>query len=110
MTIKNTEGLTVQDILGEIQYGGKFVYFEFTVSVLVMTFKKPTDIYFIRSGESHWGKSLPFTLLSLFFGWWGFPWGIIYTPMALITNLSGGKDVTQQVLQSISSSPVDSIN
>ena len=35
-----------------------------------------------------------YTLVSLVFGWWGFPFGLIYTPMALITNLSGGRDVT----------------
>ena len=99
--IKNIEGLTVQDIQREVEFGGKFVIFEFTISVIFMTFKNPTSIYFIRSGESHWSKSLPYTFLTLLLGWWGFPWGIIYTPMALITNLSGGKDVTNEVMQSI---------
>jgi len=32
------------------------------------------------------------------FGWWGIPWGFIYTPMSIISNISGGKDVTQSVL------------
>jgi hypothetical protein len=99
--IKNLDGMTVQELQREIEFGGKFVIFEYTISIIFMTFKNPTDIYFIRSGESHWGKSLPFTILSVLLGWWGFPWGIIYTPMALITNLSGGKDVTNEVLQSI---------
>ena len=43
-------------------------------------------------------KALPYTLISLAFGWWGFPWGFIYTPMSLATNLGGGKDVTAQLL------------
>jgi len=37
-------------------------------------------------------------LISLLVGWWGFPWGLIYTPMTLIQNLGGGKDVTREVL------------
>ena len=24
------------------------------------------------------------------FGWWGFPWGLIFTPQALYRNLCGG--------------------
>ena len=106
MKIKNADGLTVAEVQQEINYGGKFVIFEYTISIIFMTFKNPTDIYFIRSDQSHWGKSLPFTILTLILGWWGFPWGIIYTPMALFTNLSGGKDVTQEVMQSFTSQPV----
>jgi hypothetical protein len=102
MKIKNADNLTLQDIQWEVNNGGKFVIFEYTISILVMTFKRPTDIYFMRNGESHWGKSMPFTILTLVAGWWGLPWGLIYTPMALFTNLSGGKDVTHEIMNSFS--------
>jgi hypothetical protein len=36
-------------------------------------------------------------MLSLLFGWWGIPMGILYTALALVTNLSGGCDVTDEV-------------
>ncbi len=101
MKIRNIEGLTIDQLQYELKNGAKFVMFEYTISILVMTFKRSTDIYFIRGNESHWGKSIPFTLLSLLLGWWGFPWGFIYTPMALATNLSGGKNVTQHVVSSL---------
>jgi hypothetical protein len=101
MQIKNANGLTLQEVKNEIHNGGKFVIFEYTVSILVMTFKRPTDVYLLREGESHWGKSLPFTILSLLIGWWGFPWGLIYTPMSLYTNLRGGKDVTEEIMQEL---------
>jgi hypothetical protein len=26
---------------------------------------------------------------SLFFGWWGFPWGLLMTPLQIIRNISG---------------------
>ena len=68
-----------------------------------MTFKRPTSVYYIPPGQGTVGKSLPFTLISLFFGWWGLPWGFIYTPMALATNLGGGKDVTTEVMSSLQS-------
>jgi hypothetical protein len=96
--IKNVEGLTVEQVKQEVAAGGKFVVYQYAVSIIFMTFKRPSDIYFIRAGESSFGKSIPFTLITLLFGWWGFPWGPIYSFMALGTNFSGGKDVTAEVL------------
>ena len=58
-------------------------------------------LQFVREGESPLVKGLPYTLLSLFIGWWGFPWGLIYTPVVIIQNLSGGKDVTAAVMDSL---------
>lgn len=99
--IVGIEGMTPAQIQTEVQHGAKFVMFRYCISVLVLTFRRGTDIYFIRAGESAAMKSLPFTLLSLFLGWWGFPWGLVYTPQALITNLGGGKDLTAEVLASL---------
>lgn len=92
--IVGLDGLSDQDIRTELQRGGKFVVFSYCVSLLVVTFKRGTDIHFIRAGEGTFLKSLPWTVLSLLLGWWGFPFGLIYTPWAVIENLSGGKDVT----------------
>jgi hypothetical protein len=46
-------------------------------------------------------QGLPYTLISLVLGWWGIPWGLIFTPAAIFTNLCGGKDVTQDVLATV---------
>jgi hypothetical protein len=77
--IKGMEGLSQSEIDFELQRGAKFVLFQYCISVVVLTFRRPTDIYFVRSGESAVGKGLPFTLVSLVSGWWGIPWGPIYT-------------------------------
>lgn len=95
--IKGIEGLSPSEIDFELQRGAKFVLFQYCVSVVVLTFKRPSDIYFIRSGENAVVKSLPFTLLSLVAGWWGIPWGPIYTIQSVYNNFNGGKDVTQQM-------------
>lgn len=100
MKIKNVEGLTTDQINKELQNGGKFVLYQFTISIIVMTFKRSSDIYFVRAGESAAVKGIPYTLISLFLGWWGIPWGPIYTIGSLFNNLGGGKDVTAEVLQS----------
>ncbi len=98
MKIQGAEGLTYEQIQQEVERGGKFVIYQYCFSVLVMTFRRSTDIYFIRSGENAVSKGMQWTLISLVAGWWGFPWGLIYTPMVLFQNLKGGKDVTPQML------------
>jgi hypothetical protein len=68
-----------------------------------MTFKRGTDIYFVKHNQSRFAKSLPWFLISFFFGWWGLPWGIIYTFQTLGVNIGGGKDVTNEVMNFIHS-------
>lgn len=87
----------------EIQQGGKFVMFQYCISILVLTFKRSSNIYFIRHEENAALKSLPFTLLSLVLGWWGIPWGPIYTVQSVWVNFKGGRDVTSEVLSSMMS-------
>lgn len=98
MAIRGAEQLTDQQFADEIARGARVVIFEYTISILVMTFKRGSDPFFVRPGEGTFGKSWPYSLLSFLFGWWGIPWGFIWTPMALYTNFSGGRDVTQQLL------------
>ena len=102
MKIKGIEGLTADQIKWELDRGGRFVFFEYCISVIVMTFRQPSDVYLIKQGESPVNKIIGFSLISLFLGWWGIPWGPIYTVGTLVTNLKGGKDVTNEVLAAAS--------
>lgn len=95
------ENMTVGQVTEGVKAGGRFVIFEYCVSILIMSFKRSSSIYYIAPGHGTAGKSLPFTATSLLFGWWGIPWGFIYTPMALATNFRGGRDVTGAVMASI---------
>jgi hypothetical protein len=103
--IQGIEGLSSDQVRFELERGGRFVVFQYCVSVLVVTFKRSSPIYFIRSGESPVGKGIGFTLLTLVAGWWGFPWGPIYSAQSIYRNLSGGKDVTKEVSAALSSPP-----
>lgn len=101
MQINGLENISSEQLSQEIMRGGKFVIFEYCVSFLILTLKRPSSVYFIRAGESAVSKSISFTLLSLVLGWWGFPWGPIYTIASLINNFRGGKDVTMEVLNAL---------
>jgi hypothetical protein len=95
------EGLTVEEVNKEITKGAKFVIFPYCFSIIILTFKRSSDIHFIKAGENSLKKRLPFIFISFFLGWWGIPWGIIYTIQCLFTNLRGGNDITEQVISAL---------
>ena len=101
MKILKPEGLSVEQLRQEVKKGAKFVLFYYTVSLLVVTFKRPTDIYFIPAGESATSKGLAWTGLTAVAGWWGIPWGPIHSVSSIVNNSKGGKDVTKEVMNSL---------
>jgi hypothetical protein len=96
--IKNIDGLSVQQVRDMVHQGGKFVLFPYTISIILMTFKRNSDIYFVKPGENSAKYGIGFILTNLLLGWWGIPWGPIYTFGALFAHIGGGKNVTPEVL------------
>ena len=107
MAVHGIEQMTPEQIAAEVKIGARFVVFQYCISVLVITFKRGSDVYFIRPGESTLSKSIPFTLCSLLLGWWGIPWGPIWTISTIAKNLSGGLDVTNRILRPVNPPPKD---
>lgn len=98
MNIQGVQGMSPENIRDEINRGGRLVIHMYCVSILVMTFKRPTDIRLIKAGQSPAAAGWPYVLISFLFGWWGIPWGPIYTIECIYRNLCGGIDVTDEVL------------
>jgi hypothetical protein len=106
--IVGIEGLSGTQIQLELQQGARFVMYQYCISVVILSFKRFSSIHFIRPGESAVGKGLGWSLLALVLGWWGIPWGPIWTIQALWVNFSGGRDVTNEVLAAMQ--PVQSMS
>ena len=100
MAISGMESLSNDQINFELQRGAKIVRYYYCISVLILTFRR-TSVHFVKEGESRLTKGLPFTLISLVAGWWGIPWGPIWTIQSLVVNFQGGKDITPEVLNAI---------
>ena len=105
MHIVGLDNASPSQLKAEIQSGARFVIFHYCVSVLVMTFKEGSSIYVVRPGDNAFVKGIPFSLCSLIFGWWGIPWGPIWTISTIVKNCRGGLDITANVLRSIESQP-----
>ena len=105
MAIRGAEGMSSRDLAQLLDQGGRVVVFSYCVSALIITFKRSATVL-VRPGQSVGSAGLPYTMLSLVAGWWGFPFGLIFTPWAIFENLSGGKDVTAQVRASLHGAPI----
>jgi hypothetical protein len=101
MRIKNIDGLSAGDLQREVEQGGKFVFYPYTISVLVVTFKRTSGVYLVKGKENKITRAVPFILLSALFGWWGIPFGPKYTLESIRANLGGGKDVTEDVMATV---------
>ena len=81
---------------GTAQYNGlplrldaKLRQYQTTVSCLLFTFVKPSRIY-VDGHENCFFGALRCTVVSVLFGWWGFPWGPLHTIGSILGNLFGG--------------------
>jgi hypothetical protein len=62
--------------------------YELVASFLIVSFRIPSRLYVDRDASVL--TALLFALLTFVLGWWGIPWGPLYTVRALWNNLRGG--------------------
>jgi hypothetical protein len=86
------------EIEQQVDAGGRFVVYEYCVSFVILSTRRSSEIHYIPPGTSVLVPGLGYTLRSLLLGWWGIPWGPIWTVWVSIVNLRGGRDVTQGVM------------
>lgn len=98
---QGAEGLTVGQVVEMVRAGGRFVVWQFNFSLVVLSFRRSSGIQFLRPGESGAGACFGYSSISALFGWWGFPWGILWTPLCLFRNMMGGQDVTEPILANL---------
>lgn len=101
MKIKNIDGLSVSEIRAIVNDGGRFVFFPYTISVVLATFKRASSIYLIRPYEKSFKYSYKHVITNGVVGWWGIPWGPIYTIGSIYDHMKGGKDVTDVVMSEL---------
>ena len=86
------------EVLADIQNGGRYRTAMFCVSILILSFRRSMGVRYVPAGQSNAGSALIASIITSLFGWWGIPWGPIYSIGSLIANFNGGKDVTLDVL------------
>ena len=79
--------------------GERLVFYEYCISLVFITLRRPSRLYRVPADSLGLLPGLRYTLLTLLLGWWGIPWGLIYTPLVLWTNFSGGREITAEELR-----------
>jgi hypothetical protein len=75
-------------------------------SALILSCRVQTR-WIIKGKESRFWNAIAASLYTLFYGWWGIPFGIIWTPVAVVKNLSGATSVrVWELLQPAPAQPV----
>lgn len=98
---KGIEGRSPAQLADEVRRGGRFIFYQYCFSVLIMSFKRASPIYYIPPGQSKVTPGLLWSGLSFLVGWWGFPWGFVWTPMVIFKNFMGGTDVTTEAMSDL---------
>ena len=63
--------------------------FGYVVSLLVVTYRRPGS-FGVFCSRCRKKEAFKYSLASALFGWWGFPWGPIYTLQTIGQNSAGG--------------------
>ena len=71
MNLNDLSHIPYSELSKELEKGGKFVCYTYTISVIFMTFRRPSQVYFLKSNE--WGIKYgwKYLLISLLLGLWG---------------------------------------
>ena len=98
MKIGNVNGLSTAELQEEVRKGARLVYYTYTVSFLLITFTRKSEIFLVRKKQEGIRKGLPYLVVSSMFGWWGIPSGPKETMKSISISKKGGKDITEEVL------------
>lgn len=82
--------------------------FIYAISLLLVTFRRGAGGVFCSGCRKKVG--LKYSVISAIFGWWGIPWGPLYTLQALGRNSAGGyqdDELNADLLQAVASQLID---
>jgi len=86
-------------LLWEIRNGRRFVVYQYAVSLIAVSFLRPSKLEEIGPDQSRFVRGLKYSLISLVAGWWGIPAGPIFTIASIVRNCRGGIDLTATVIE-----------
>ncbi len=100
--IKIDPNLNLEDLKYKVAKGARFIVFQYCISLLfAISLRRFSKAYFVDRFETTEKFAKKYNILSLIFGWWGIPWGPVYTLRSLTVNKKGGLDVTEDIMLNI---------
>jgi hypothetical protein len=95
------EGLTFEDVIQGKDKGNRFVFFAYLIPLpLFYPIRRISGIYYLRPGDKASDYNTKYNLITLFWGWWGMPFGPGRTYSVIVNNRTG-IDVTEDVYHNL---------
>ena len=91
---RNPAQMSTTQLAAAAAQGCRLVTYEYCISLIIVTWRRQSRVYLLAPDQLGLWEAAPYLLLTMFLGWWGLPWGLIYTPLALLTHLAGGRDAS----------------
>lgn len=86
-------------VVKAVMAGKRYVVYPYVASLLILTFRRSMgSVRLVETGSWPMGPLFGAATITTLFGWWGFPWGIIWSPLALFNLWRGGSDATKDIL------------
>jgi hypothetical protein len=99
--VSGAEGMTLLQVEEDVLRGGRFRTFPWSFSLVILSFRRSSPLIYVPANQWVGGHAWLWTLPSLFLGWWGIPWGFLFTLMNIYRNAMGGRELTPAVLQAL---------
>lgn len=101
------ENLSFEQVIKERNNGGKFVFFSYLIPrPWFSPVKRISKIYFLRSEDKASIHNRKYNIINLLWGWWGLPFGPVYTYAAIKSNKTG-IDITDDVFDNLTEEDFD---
>jgi hypothetical protein len=92
---------TIEELKNLIDNGSRFIVMQYCISIVARTFRLYSPAYLVEKDQRLTKYKITYNLLTIFFGWWGLPWGPIHSIRSIYINRSGGVDVTEDIMLNI---------
>jgi hypothetical protein len=96
------QDLSLDALKKKVEQGSRFIVLPYCISVLfAITLRRFSPAILIHHDEELEVYQRKYKLITWLLGWWGFPWGPVYSLRYLKVIKSGGIDVTEEVILNI---------
>jgi len=91
----------IDTIKKELENGSRIFRYDYVISIILISFKRTSKPIIVRSCDSSKMMGMKYNLITMLFGWWGFPSGPLLTLASLLHNFRGGSDCTKEIAEII---------
>ncbi|WP_200266643.1 hypothetical protein [Luteolibacter pohnpeiensis] len=92
----------VIDFLERVKRGERVITIPYVLSILILTLQRSMGgIHYVNSSNWPMGRIIIATIVTSIFGWWGLPFGPIFSLISLYYLWFGGRDQTRTMLKSM---------